>query len=221
MKRILIVDGGPRRAMNTSALCDAFDEGARSASPEIGTARVRLYDLPPWKGCMSCLACKLRGRETGECALRDGLSDALRAANEADGIAVASPVYFGEWTAMTRAFLERLVFPWLHYTDFSVAAPKKKALAWIYSMNATAEHFAQFRRNIAMLEGALARGTGDADPAIVAAFTTAQTKDYSRYAMDGLDPAAHLAWREAHWEEDLAKARAAGRATAEKALAGV
>jgi multimeric flavodoxin WrbA len=32
MKHILIVDGGPRRNMNTAALCDAFAEGARAAS---------------------------------------------------------------------------------------------------------------------------------------------------------------------------------------------
>ena len=129
MKKILIVDGGPRRAMNTAALCDAFAEGARAASPEIEVERVRLYDLPPYKGCVSCLACKLKGRETGLCAIRDGLTDALRAANDADGLAIASPIYFSEWTAMTRAFLERLVFPWLRYTDFSCSAPKKKPVA--------------------------------------------------------------------------------------------
>ena len=35
MKRILLIDGGPRRNMNTAALCDAFAEGAKAASPEI------------------------------------------------------------------------------------------------------------------------------------------------------------------------------------------
>ena len=39
MKHILIVDGGPRRNMNTAELCDAFAEGARAASPEIEVAR--------------------------------------------------------------------------------------------------------------------------------------------------------------------------------------
>ena len=43
MKKILIIDGGPRRNMNTAALCDAFEEGARAASPEIEVERVRLY----------------------------------------------------------------------------------------------------------------------------------------------------------------------------------
>jgi multimeric flavodoxin WrbA len=218
MKKILIVDGGPRRAMNTAALCDAFAEGARAASPGIGVERVRLYDLDPWKGCVSCLACKLRGHETGRCALRDGLSGTLQAAAEADGLAIASPIYFGEWTAMARAFLERLVFPWLSYVTFTVSAPKKMPLAWLYTMNAPESMMPDIRRNLALLENAVARGVGDDSPARVEAFSTVQVKDYARYAMDGLDPAAHLAWRDAHWEADLAKARAAGRAMAEKIL---
>ena len=212
MKYILIVDGGPRRAMNTAALCDAFAEGARAASPEIEVERVRLYDLPAYKGCVSCLACKLKGRETGLCAVRDGLTDALRAANDADGLAIASPIYFSEWTAMTRAFLERLVFPWLSYETFSCAAPKKKPLAWIYSMNAPESMMPDIRQHLAILEGAVARGVGDPEPAFVEAHSTVQVKDYSRYAMDGLQPDAHIAWRDAHWESDLAAARAAGQA---------
>ena len=212
MKKILIVDGGPRRAMNTAALCDAFAEGARAASPGIEVERIRLYDLPAYKGCVSCLACKLKGRETGLCAVRDGLTDALRAANDADGLAIASPIYFSEWTAMTRAFLERLVFPWLSYETFSCAAPKKKPLAWIYSMNAPESMMPDIRKHLAILEGAVARGVGDPEPAFVEAHSTVQVKDYSRYAMDGLQPDAHLAWRDAHWESDLAAARAAGQA---------
>ena len=130
--------------------------------------------------------------------------------------AIASPIYFSEWTAMTRAFLERLVFPWLRYTDFSCAAPKKKPLAWIYSMNAPESMMPDIRRHLAILEGAVARGVGDPAPAFVEAHITVQVKDYSRYAMDGLQPDAHLAWRDAHWESDLAAARAAGQAMAEK-----
>ncbi len=216
MKKILIVDGGPRRAMNTAALCDAFAEGARSTSPEIVVERVRLYDLPAYKGCVSCLACKLKGRETGSCALRDGLSDVLRAANEADGLVIASPIYFSEWTAMTRAFLERLVFPWLHYTDFSVTAPKKMPLAWIYTMNAPASMMPDIRAHLSILEGAVARGLGDPAPQFVEAYATVQVKDYARYAMDGLQPDAHIAWRDAHWADDLETARTAGRAMAGK-----
>ena len=219
MKKILSVAGGPRRNMNTAALCDAFEEGARGVSPEIEVGRIRLYDLPPYKGCVSCLACKLRGRGAGLCVARDGLSETLRAVNAADGLAIASPIYFSEWTAMTRAFLERLVFPWLSYADFSCTASKKMPLAWIYTMNAPESMMPEIRKHLALLEGAVARGLGDPEPQFVEAHSTVQVKDYARYAMDGLDPAAHLAWRDALWESDLAKARAAGRAMAEKVLA--
>ena len=218
MARILIVDGGPRRNMNTAALCDAFAEGARAFSPEIEVAHVRLYDLPPFKGCMSCLACKLRGRETGLCVIRDGLAETLAAVRDADGLAIASPIYFSEWTAMTRAFLERLIFPWLHYTDFSVAAARKMPLAWIYTMNAPESMMPDIRKHLSILENATARGLGDSCPDFVESYSTVQVKDYSRYAMDGLQPDAHVAWHAAHWEDDLAKARAAGRRMAEKAL---
>ena len=34
------------------------------------------------------------------------------------------PIYFSEWTAVARTFLERLVFPWLSYENFSCSAPK-------------------------------------------------------------------------------------------------
>ncbi len=75
------------------------------------------------------------------------------------------------------------------------------------------------RQHRAILEGTVARSVGDSAPAFVEAHSTVQVKDYSRYAMGGLQPDAHIAWRDAHWEDDLAKARAAGRAMAEKACA--
>ena len=216
MKKILLIDGGPRRNMNTAAFCDAFAEGAKGVSPEIEVERVRLYDLPPFRGCVSCLACKLKGRETGFCAARDSLTDTLHAVNAADGLVIASPIYFSEWTAVTRAFLERLVFPWLSYEDFSCAAPKKMPVAFLYTMNAPENYLPNIRKHLAILENAVARGAGDDAPGRVEACCTVQVKDYSRYAMAGLDPEAHLAWRDAHWDSDLAAARATGQRMAEK-----
>ena len=83
-------------------------------------------------------------------------------------------------------------------------------------MNAPESMMSDIRRHLAILEGAVARGVGDPVPAVIEAHSTVQVKDYSRYAMDGLMPDAHIAWRSAHWEKDLAKARAAGSAMALK-----
>ena len=39
MKKIMIIDGGPRRNMNTAAMVEAFAEGARSAGAEVKHVR--------------------------------------------------------------------------------------------------------------------------------------------------------------------------------------
>ena len=63
MKKIVIVDGGPRKNMNTAQLLQRFAEGAKSVGEDIEVKSVRLYDLD-YKGCMSCMACKLKGKAT-------------------------------------------------------------------------------------------------------------------------------------------------------------
>ena len=75
-----------------------------------------------------------------------------------------------------------------------------------------AEEILRFGRHPLFVCDANSRGAGDDAPERVEACCTVQVKDYSRYAMDGLQPDAHLAWRDAHWESDLAAARAAGQA---------
>ena len=61
MKKIIIIDGGPRRNMNTAQMLQKFAEGAQSAGEHIEVKTYRLYDLD-YKGCMSCMACKLKDR---------------------------------------------------------------------------------------------------------------------------------------------------------------
>ena len=45
MKRIIIIDGGPRKNMNTAELLQSFAEGANSVGSDIEVKTVRLYDL--------------------------------------------------------------------------------------------------------------------------------------------------------------------------------
>ena len=203
--------------MNTAALCEAFAEGARAVSSEIGVEHVRLRDID-FKGCVSCFACKLKNsRFTKVCAWKDGLAPVLAKAADVDGLAFASPIYFGEITAELREFLERLLFPWLSYEDGSCNAPHRVPTAFLYTMNAGPEHLSFSRPKQAANERL--GGMFLQPPECVESFRIMQVADYSRYAMAKLDPDAHLAWRAAHWEYNLAAARAAGRRMAEKALA--
>jgi len=45
MKKIIIIDGGPRRNMNTAQMPQKFAEGAQSAGEHIEVKTIRLYDL--------------------------------------------------------------------------------------------------------------------------------------------------------------------------------
>lgn len=52
MKKTMVIDGGPRRDMNTAAMIAAFVEGVHEGGGEAKV--VRLYDLD-YKGCRSCM----------------------------------------------------------------------------------------------------------------------------------------------------------------------
>ena len=138
MKKIIIIDGGPRKNMNTAKLLQQFAEGAKSAGNDVEVKTIRLYDLD-YKGCMSCMACKLKGKAQNICRFKDALTPLLEEIAQADGLVLGSPIYFGEVTGQIRAFLERLAFPWLSYNDYSLTAPKRIPVVLVETMNGTPE----------------------------------------------------------------------------------
>lgn len=99
MKTLGIV-GSPRKGGNTEqymqiALKVIAEEG-------IDTEMVSLAgkDIRP---CTACMAC--RGVET--CSIDDDLMPIYQKMKDSDAIIIASPVFFQDSTALTRAFLER------------------------------------------------------------------------------------------------------------------
>ena len=66
MKKIIIIDGGPRKTFNTASMLQKIAEGAASVSSEIEVKTIRLYDMQ-YRGCMSCMACKLKDRVSNVC----------------------------------------------------------------------------------------------------------------------------------------------------------
>ena len=218
MSKIVILDGGPRKTMNTAQMIEAFKQGVQSVSDQIEIQHVRLYELD-YTGCRSCMACKLKdSKNTDVCAIKDGATEALRDAAYADGLVFASPMYFFQISAQLRAFMERLFFPWLSYVDYSSNPPKGHIpTACIYTMNANAEQCAALQsNNMRENETVIANALGKPDH-IEANFTT-QVKNYDRYAYAEGTAERKQAYRDAHWEEDLAKAREAGKRMAEKII---
>ncbi|MBR1765710.1 MAG: flavodoxin family protein [Bacteroidales bacterium] len=205
MKKIILIDGGPRKTFNTAAMLQEVAEGACTVEG-VEVQTVRLYDLD-YKGCMSCMACKVKGRASQVCRFRDALTPVLDAIASADGLVLGSPNYFGEVTAQMRAFLERLAFPWLSYNDYSITAPKRMPVLLVETQNGLPE--GNNCNGYGSMEYCIAQALGA--PEKLFAYNTYQVKDYSRYELSGFSEEAKRRYRDTHWQSDLQSAYDTGR----------
>ena len=214
MKRIVIIDGGPRVNFNTASMLQKFAEGACSVSSEIDVNMVRLYSLA-YKGCWSCMVCKLKDKASNVCKFKDALTPVLEDIAEADGLVLGSPIYFGDVTGQMRAFLERLAFPWLSYNDYSLTAPKKIPVVLVETMNGTPER--NNSQGYGSMEYCIATALGE--PERLVAYNTYQVKNYDRFELASFSEEAKRKYRDEHWEADLQRAFDAGKRMAERILA--
>ena len=211
MKKIIVIDGGPRKTFNTASMLQKFAEGAGSVSSEIEVKTVRLYGLD-YKGCMSCMACKIKGKASNICKFKDALTPVLEEIAEADGLVLGSPNYFGEMTAQMRAFLERLAFPWLSYNDYSLTAPKRMPVVLVETQNGSEN--ANNCNGYGTMEHCITQALGA--PEKLFAHNTYQVKNYDNYELRGFSEPAKRQYCEEHWEKDLQAAFDAGRRMAEQ-----
>ncbi len=209
-KKIMIIDGGPRKNFNTASMLQAFAEGAKSVDNEIEVKTVRLYDID-YKGCMSCMACKIKGKVSNVCKFKDALTPILEEIAQADGLVLGSPIYFGQITGQMQAFLERLAFPWLSYNDYSMTAPKKMPVVLMETMNGLPEN--NNSQGYGSLEYCITAALGQ--PEHINAYNTYQVKSYDRFELASFSEESKRQYREDNWEKDLQKAREAGRKMAE------
>ncbi len=217
MKKIFIIDGGPRKNMNTAQMIEAFAKGVKQISNDIEVRHVRLYDYD-FHGCYSCMLCKTKDSKYHDyCGRKDGITEVLQEAAYADGMVVASPVYFGDMTAQTKCFLERLIFPWLNYKTLSANPPKKDVpSAILYTMNAPADYQDQMEQMYQSHEQLIGRFYEK--PERIIAMSTKQVKDYNRFEFADDWAMAHDQWHEEHFAEELRQACEAGRRMAEKVV---
>ena len=213
MKKIIIIDGGPRKIFNTAAMLQKFAKGASSVSSDVEVKIVRLYDLD-YKGCMSCMACKIKGRASNICKFKDALTPVLEEIAQADGLVLGSPIYFGDVTGQMRTFLERLAFPWLSYNDYSMTAPKRMPVVLVETMNGLPER--NNSQGYGSMEHCIKTALGE--PERLYAYNTYQVKNYDNFELAGFSEEAKRMYRTEHWEQDLQAAYNAGKCMAEKIL---
>jgi multimeric flavodoxin WrbA len=204
--KVLAVNGSPRKAWNTATLLQSALDGAASRGAQ--TELVHLYDLD-FKGCISCFACKTRqGTSYGRCAFSDGLTPLLHAIESADALIVGSPIYFGALSGETRCFVERLVFPYLVYSDPpQTLYTGNMRVGCIYTMNMPSAEVMQtwgVADHLAAGERTLARVFGNCES--LASFDTYQFRDYGKVVADRFDETAKARRRDEEFPKDCERA---------------
>lgn len=98
--KVIGVCGSPRKNGNTELLTKHTLHAIAEEGIETELVRLAGLDIKP---CRACDVCKT----TGKCATNDDLAPLQQKMIEADGIILATPVYFSSATALMRAFMER------------------------------------------------------------------------------------------------------------------
>jgi len=98
---ILVIDGSPRVGKNTDRLCDAFMAGAAAAGHTAAKFRVAGKKI---NGCIHCMQCY----KNTPCSQKDDMLPLYDQIEAADMIVVASPIYFWDITAQTKAVIDRM-----------------------------------------------------------------------------------------------------------------
>ncbi len=134
--KTIVINASPRKTWNTAEIMQAAQKGAESAG------YFNLYDLV-FKGCRSCLACKLKTNTKGKCYWKDDLTDVINKIFDANCLLIGSPIYFGQPTSEFRALVERLIFCIMSYDDGTSYFTGKVNVGIFYTMNAPKEFYEQ------------------------------------------------------------------------------
>ena len=107
MSKVLIINGSPRAGGNTTIAVREMEEVFRENGVEVTTVQIGGKAI---RGCIACGKCA----ETGRCVFDDAVNELAPLFEQADGLVVASPVYYASANATLIACLDRL----FHSTRF-------------------------------------------------------------------------------------------------------
>lgn len=204
--KVMAFNGSPRKKeWNTVTLLEKALDGAASVGAE--TELVQLYDLN-FNGCISCFSCKKIGRKKdGICAVQDDLTPVLDHIKEADALIIGTPVYYLAESARTRAFLERLLFPYNKYAkDLRSLFPRRINTALIYTMNVPEEFIEPMGldRHFNMTKSMLESHFGPCE--LLLSTDTLQYSDYDKFESELWDKKAKYNRRAEVFPEDCQRA---------------
>ncbi len=101
--KVLLINGSPRVGGNTSIALGEMEkifqqEGIQVETVQVGNKAIR--------GCVACLSCM----ENGKCVFDDLVNETAPKFAEADGLVIASPVYYASANGTLISFIDRLFY---------------------------------------------------------------------------------------------------------------
>ena len=101
--KVLMINGSPRTSGNTSMALEEMRKVFESEGIEVKIVQIGNKDI---RGCLACGRCK----ELGKCVFNDVVNELATDFEKADGLVVASPVYYASANATLIAALDRLFY---------------------------------------------------------------------------------------------------------------
>lgn len=103
MSKVLIINGSPRVNGNTTIAVREMENVFKENGVEVTTVQVGNKDI---RGCIACGHCF----KAGKCVFDDVVNELAPLFEEADGLVIASPVYYASANATLIACLDRLFY---------------------------------------------------------------------------------------------------------------
>lgn len=103
---VLGIGGSPRRKGLSDSLLDEALDGARSEGCHIEKIVLSELKIRPCDDCGGC-------GEKGTCVIEDDMAKVRPEIEQADGIIIASPIYFASVTAQLKAMIDRYQDAWI------------------------------------------------------------------------------------------------------------
>jgi multimeric flavodoxin WrbA len=101
-RKIMVVMGSPRRKGNSATLAKRVADGARGAGAKVEIFFLQAMDIRP---CTACDACRTKLKKA--CIIKDDMQLLYPKMKAADGIVIASPIYWFTVSAQTKLFMDR------------------------------------------------------------------------------------------------------------------
>jgi len=113
--KVLIINGSPRLNGNSTKLINEMKRVFASENIEVDEYQIGSKAI---RGCAACGYCY----EHGECVFKDDINDLAKRFENADGLVVTSPVYYGSANGSVISLLDRLFYSSHFSKKFKVGA---------------------------------------------------------------------------------------------------